>query len=571
MAREIIDNNLDDNSAAKHNHNYKELYDNIFLFKDMSKFIESRHINDGAITNAKIANYAVTNSKLGEHSVDHRTIYPKSIVNSKMADNAIDTLQVRDGAITTDKIGFDGVLLNKGKLYPFSNHTVSGTNYPVNEKIKNTILDVKIYGAKPNKAYSIDLILYNYSGSYQLIASEWDKPHGGNLYVSSKSNIIFKTESNKNEKGDLIFIEGNIEDPNISTVIAKQDGYTAVVTFDNNEIGTLLNINHNDQSGGLGLIVHPSNYIYNSHSTEGIGTSHDTLIVDKLENEIIIYMHSRGSFYTGYLMKRKTIPFEQGRMESNLDLYAIARISTYQRDGDEFSEVPGHAHVYSVSDKVTQDTIFKEVGAADYSGGFFHGDEKIQYVSIVVGNKIMTTQEGRSVAHSAEIIQHTLLYSDTSTSSTGDTEAFALVKKVHSFDAIKGYTLKSRIEFLKDTTLDMANIGALSMNHALENSSNPNFTHAIDLDSMETAYLQGDPGNLFGSTGTKNYKFLGWYKEVLVTIDTDSDFFNSWIRVADTSTKMYTRVVPLNGTAEKGKIINSSVNYRFSVTGISED
>lgn len=562
MARSIIGSLWNPAQRNELNRMLEELYNEISTATGTKNRLDAFLNGTGVVTQKMVATGAITNSKLGDNSVDHRTIYPKSIVNSKMADNAIDTIQIRDGAVNSEKISFDSILINKGKLFPLSNHTVSGATHTINEKIKKTILDVEIFGAKKGKVYSLDLILYGYDGAHQVIMSEWESPINGDLNKASKKNIILQNNN------DLTFVEGQNEHPNISTVIAKQDGYTAVITFDNNEIGTLVNINHNAQSGGLGLIVHPSCYSYGNQNATSEYDS-NTLVVDKKANEVLIYIHSRKNFYTGYLMKRKTIPFEPGRMESNLDLYAIARISTYQRDGDEFSEVPGHAHVYSVSDKVTQDTIFKEVGAADYSGGFFHGDEKIQYLSIVVGNKIMTTQEGRSVANSVELIQHTLLYSDTSTSSTGDTEAFALVKKVHSFDAVKGYTLKSRIEFLKDTTLDMANVGALSMNHTLENSSNPNFTHVVNLDSMETEYLQGNPGDLFSGSNTKEYKFIGWYKEALVTIDSDSEHLETWIRKADSSSKLYTRVVPVNGTAQKGKIINSSVNYRFSVTGVS--
>lgn len=72
--------------------------------KIASLTITGDKIADGAITEAKIASSAVTNTKLATNAVATANIQDAAVTNIKIANNAVDTSKISDSAITTAKI-----------------------------------------------------------------------------------------------------------------------------------------------------------------------------------------------------------------------------------------------------------------------------------------------------------------------------------------------------------------------------------------------------------------------------------------------------------------------------------
>jgi hypothetical protein len=64
-------------------------------------------INDAAITTAKIGNAAITTAKIGNAAITTAKIGDAAITTAKIANLAVDTLQIADGAITVSAFGSD--------------------------------------------------------------------------------------------------------------------------------------------------------------------------------------------------------------------------------------------------------------------------------------------------------------------------------------------------------------------------------------------------------------------------------------------------------------------------------
>lgn len=511
----------------------------------------------------------ITNEMLAPESIGPSKYIPKSINFNHINNLGILNKNIANNTIGEEKVKFDSILLNKGKLFPLQNYRRSGVLSPVSEKIKNTILDIKIEGAEKDKVYQLDSVRYGLSGNFGVVVSSWNTPYGGSIYASSKEVVINKTGD------DVNLIERDAEYPNISIMVASENGLTVTVTFDTSTIGTIVNIAENENGSGQGAIIHPSNYTYRNFDViPGDDTKTDSLVyVDKKEKEMTVYVPSV-SGYVGFGLIRRTVPYVPGSSNAgqNMDVWALDRVSGYQKNGDSFIELPNRVFIYSPSSSVptnTMDTIFRRVGETDYSGGFYHGDEKIQSHNIFIGNSNLTDSVGFYSGASVELIQETLLYEDSVTASSGNTDAYVKVNKVHQFDVDNVYTLRTRVESLKDSNLEFSNIGAFSARRLFENGLANNFTDFVGLDSAEHINVRTvSSGNHFSGKNERNYKVMGWYKQILISYKTDSDYFDSWVRnYAENDIKLYSRIIPSGEVFEKGKIITSSVNYKFDITG----
>lgn len=521
----------------------------------------------GAVTNSKIADGAVTKDKIAPNSISNRTLMDRGVFTENIALWAVGNDRLATGAVDARVADFDSVEVNRGELYPLQSFKFSSSIPDVGSKTRNTILEAKVIGAEPGYVYQIDSIRRGLSGNIGLRVSRWKAPKNGVLFPSGRS-LVF---DNMNE--DVLVIQGGTESPDTETIISSGNGVTVSVTYDINAIGSVLNIAENDLGEAQAAVIHPINYSY-SEVIKPDGEHGKTVYVDKKETEMTVLVPSVFG-YVGFGLKRKTVPYtDGGHSGMNMDLWSIDRISGFTKEGDEFIERSSRVFVYSPSDTnptTTQDTIFRRVEDDDYSGGNYHGDEKIQYYRLIIGNSDnLTDSVGLYSGESVELVQETLLYEDSVAAGTGDTDPFVKVNKVHRFDADNVYTLYTRVESLKDSNLEMSSIGAFQMRRAPETGSYPNFTGALGLNTAKHVNIRkpDSGGNHYQGDGEKRYKFFGWYKQVDITFESDSDYFDTWTRnYANHDTKMYSRIVPKNGLFAKGEVITSSVNYNFKIMG----
>ena len=291
---------------------------------------------------------------------------------------------------------------------------------------------------------------------------------------------------------------------------------------------------------------------------------------EKTKNEVKVFIPSAID-YVCYSLKRKTKAYEEGVKDSNIDLWSLDRVSAYKRDNDgNFTEDSARVFIYSNSNYAeptkTLDTIFRRVGDTDYSGGNIHGDEKLTDFRLMVGNSIINDEVASGSARTIMFIQETNIYPDSFTVGP-DTSPFMKMNKVHSFSTEDGYTLSQRAEALVDVNLQFSSMGSFGTRREHENGGGGNLTSVVGVDTAEWLPLGSSSAGLtFKGRNERTFHFIGWFKEIDVTWETDSDFSDTWVRNT-TDVKLYTRVVEENGLMEQGKAINAKMNYKFSLTG----
>lgn len=528
----------------------------ITAIKLADKSVGNRTLMTGGVFSDNIAKWAVNESHLAGDSVG----------NSKLKSDSVSEIKIKDGAVTVSKVDFDELKLSSGKLYPLINFKLDGVEQPYTQKVKDSILDAKIYGAEYGKVYQLDSVRNNLSGNYGLRVSSFDAPIQGDLDSSTRKTVLNSLNENVQVVTDYE------SDPEIVTITTKNvDGVSASVTIDSVKTGFITNLSENKQGYAFGTIIHPSKYIYSDNASGGSSNpqelSSDVVCVDKTTEDINIYIPNGSGSYIRYHLYRYTKPFELGIRWSNSDIWAINRISRATKLGDEFTEDPNNVFVYSTTNTTTMDTIFRLVGETDYSGGYYHGDEILENFSIIVGNKDVTNLEGRFYGNSVEILQHTKLFEDTYTAEVL-TDEYLLVKKMHRFSRNDGYTLKSRFEFLKSVDVEFSCPGALSIPR-LDPSGNVNFKTALDLSNMVVHDISV-PGALPHSEDTNEWKFIGEGKDVTITVDSDSEYLGTWLRNSESDTKMYSRIIRQNSTVDAGTVLNATVNYKFNTNKLGD-
>src|SRR5699024_2768851 len=90
-----------------------------------------------------------------------------------------------------------------------------------------------------------------------------------------------------------------------------------------------------------------------------------------------------------------------------------------------------------------------------------------------------------------------------------------------------------------------------------------NFKTAIDLSNMETHDIS-TTGALSSGDNIDQGKFIGDNRDVTVTYETGSDYLSTWLRNSASDSKLYSRLIPLDGAVQSGRIINESVKYKFN-------
>ena len=459
--------------------------------------------------------------------------------------------------LKADLSNLDSILLNQGKDFPLLSFKLDSVDGNIAAKVKDCILDVKIYGAKKHKIYQLDSVRDDYKGITGLRVSSYDVPVEGNLKSATKEMVISYTNTST-----------VIDDKNsvIRTITSSQNGITAVVTVDRPKLVNIVNISENVNGNSPGAIISPTQYIYESDTSIGSLNILDTdVIVDKKENEFVVYIPTRLSTYTGIKVIRRTEPFKYNTKGSNMDLWAIARISNYKKENDLMVEKMVHIYSpYNPSD-LTQDTMLKETGASDYSGGFYHGDEKINNFSIFIGNVDITNRTGVFYGSHLTLIQDNNIYHNTYGKDNADTTAYVNLKKTHKFDSQNIYTLMQRFYFLENVKLNFSNFGALSMKRTFENGQSNNFNNVVNLSDGETADIKTGDGILyFQNSNSKEFLISGYYKDISIIYQSDSGYLDAWVNNnLNADPKLYSRMVPTDSLVEAGRIINTKVNYKF--------
>lgn len=550
----------------KFNDDFKYLFDNLGTATETKTKIENFLNGSQVVTRNMLANAAVGASQIDNEAVTGSKIPDNQIGRRHVLDNTINADKVADGSLGATELSVDAATINSGKNYPLVNYDVDGVETTIAETHRKGILDAKVTGADVNKVYRLSSIRHGYSGSFGMNVDEFDLDTNRNIDTTTRRRVITHVTSVY-----PTFATYNYGKTVGVMTARREDGLVVTVKFDYAEVGTILNIAENSLGASQGAIIDPSNYEYKivAQSEETVNFN-NMVVVDKNENDMIIYLKNSGNLYTGYHMYRVTTPWQEGNQRSNLDLWSIGRVSAFLREGDTFTEDPNKVYIYSnISEPTyTNDTIFRLAGASDYSGGFYHGDEKIQSFYITIGNADITNRTGQFDGETLELMQHTHIYRDTSTSTTGETTAFLSVKKTHRFNQKEGYTLNHpKIEALENFTPTFSSVGGWQMNRKFESGADNNILDAYDLTNIDKVNLRvaDSVDKHFTGQGTMEYKIVGFYKDIVMTYENNSDYFDTWLRNwAANEMKIYSKIFEDNKEVAAGTTVNASLNYKFT-------
>lgn len=453
----------------------------------------------------------------------------------------------------------DSLVLNSGEITPLMNVGIDGSNESVDDKTKNIILGAHVSGAEYGRVYQLQSIRNGLSGTYGITLGSYEQNSDGSMRAST-----FRKETGYSDPST--FTED--ADNGTTTVRVKSEvtpDLTVSIVYQTSGIGTIINLNENENGNAQGTIINPVNYSYRNGIESGEDGTDSLITVDKTAEEArVLIPHRLG--YMGYLLRRITKPHSQTDRGSNIDLWSLARISRYNEVDGEIVEDPERVFVYG--NALTQDTIFQLAGEVDYSGGAYHGDEILNSFRLVVGNADITADGyvGTYTGATVELIQETILHEDTYNKENGDSPAYLKVNKAHMYSVEKGYTLKTKIETLKDITTTLSNIGSLSMPRAMEHGNTNNWTDVYELSNMKHLDVRSpdSSGNHFSGTQAQQYKMIGYYKQCIVTYESDSDYFDTWVRNwGENDIKLYSRIFPEGELIPSGTVVRASVNYKF--------
>lgn len=199
MARKPIGVNLDDNDMNNLEHNFIELYNSVFIFKDGTKFIKGTHIEDGAITHVK----------LGALAVDGSNLYPNAVIPSKIADNAIGGRHILNTVVSREKLS--SRFLFNGRIStdtPIENVVNDGT-YIVSAGNSGIFPE----GESSASAWGMSVEVVNVNWVYQTIY-KLDRPDIRYLRVKDNLNnivygwkkILFHSEENEKPNKKILMI-----------------------------------------------------------------------------------------------------------------------------------------------------------------------------------------------------------------------------------------------------------------------------------------------------------------------------------------------------------------------------
>ena len=432
MARSIIGSLWNPAQRNELNRMLEELYDNIFLFKDVSGFITTKHLADGSVTRDKIA----------DHSINGIKVTDKSLYGNKIADNQIGREHIKDGEVTRQKIA-DGSV----------------------NSVK--ITDNSIYG--------------------------------------------------------------------------------------NKIVNNALNEDHMDINGK-------------------VLSARKEVVVIKTTNNMKILVPGRGNAFICHEMQYWDRPFVAGNRTTNVKVWAIAEVGRYYQGTDRnYIKDEGNIFLHTTGTPSSIETIWKLEGEADYSGAFHHGDEISDFCKIFIGNEDITDKTGTFTGESLDMIQHSQLYEDTSTTEVM-TEPYLQVRKHHRFDWQDVYTISHEVEFIKTVTPNFSCLSALTLRRTTKDGKPDNFTDCLDLTHMRYVDISVEED---ADSGTRSHfleeedrvrklKVSGLNKDVTITYTSPDPHFRAYLSNHNPNmAKIYTETVPPGVEVQAGEKFSATANYKW--------
>lgn len=160
-----------------------------------------------------------------------------------------------------------GLLVNQGEIYPLQNVTRDGVLHPVDQKVKDSILQVKVIGAQQGKYYGIEWLGNGYDDAGTI---RWG------FTIAEYDKATFATDSLSGRRQLAYFRTNNFPAPTENIVTRVLDlpaeNMAFIITFDRSKIGgTVLRISDSLYGVAKGCIIHEDNYVYRSSVSNSAG------------------------------------------------------------------------------------------------------------------------------------------------------------------------------------------------------------------------------------------------------------------------------------------------------------
>ena len=168
----------------------------------------------------------------------------------QIAGNAPVNAVPADNSITSEKIVFDSLSMNRGKVYPLKLHQLGSGDLRISDLHKEAILDAKVFGANPDKVYRL-----------AHVSNGFVRPEGFATWG------ITVTEHNMDGSGSRI-VTNYIDHPGkkgsdgIDTIIQGNDEMMFSVTVDRRVISDSNIPTHMNLSTSPNTIIDPSKYSF---------------------------------------------------------------------------------------------------------------------------------------------------------------------------------------------------------------------------------------------------------------------------------------------------------------------
>lgn len=151
-----------------------------------------------------------------------------------------------------------GLTTNSGSIYPLENLVRDGVLNPVDQRVKDTILYTKVYGARPSKVYAIEWLgngyVSNSEARYSMTIVEFDKTNFGTNSASGRR--VLKDFKNYNFPAPTENIVNRI-------INIPEEELIFVVTYDRSKMNAeFINITDKSYGAAKGCIIHENNYTY---------------------------------------------------------------------------------------------------------------------------------------------------------------------------------------------------------------------------------------------------------------------------------------------------------------------